>query len=101
MGQSNKKERRISALLPTNPVTTKVFSIFFIMNYFLEVKLNFYMQSKSRDVAHKGSTMKIDYNTRFLLAVRRKRKIIGYFIGHSEATARDGFHLSKHHATFA
>ena len=66
-----------------------------------EVKLNFYMQFKSRDVAHEGSTMKIDYNTRFLLAVRRKRKIIGYFIGHSEATARDGFHLSKHHATFA
>lgn len=57
------------------------------------------MQSKSRDVAHEGSTMKIDYNTRFLLAVRRKRKIIGYFIGHSEATAQDGFHLSKHHAT--
>ena len=51
------------------------------------------MQSKSRDVAHEGSTMKIDYNTRFLLAVRRKRKIIGYFIGHSEATAQDGFHL--------
>ena len=47
------------------------------------------MQSKSRDVAHEGSTMKIDYNTRFLLAVRRKRKIIGYFIGHSEATAQD------------
>lgn len=59
------------------------------------------MQSKSRDVAHEDSTMKIDYNTRFLLAVRRKRKIIGYFIGHSEATAQDGFHLSKHHATFA
>ena len=59
------------------------------------------MQSKSRDVAHEGSTMKIDYNTRFLLAVRRKRKIIDYFIGHSEATAQDGFHLSKHHATFA
>ena len=58
------------------------------------------MQFKSRDVAHEGSTMKIDYNTRFLLAVRRKRKIIGYFIGHSEATAQDGFHLSKHHATF-
>jgi hypothetical protein len=52
-------------------------------------------------VAHGGSTMKIDYNTRFLLEVRRKRKIIGYFIGHSEATAQDGFHLSKHHATFA
>lgn len=47
------------------------------------------MQSKSRDVAHEGSTMRIDYNTRFLLAVRRKRKIIGYFIGHSEATAQD------------
>lgn len=59
------------------------------------------MQFKSRDVAHEGSTMKIDYNTRFLLAVRRKRKIIGYFIGHSEATAQDGFHQSKHHATFA
>lgn len=59
------------------------------------------MQFKSRDVAHEDSTMKIDYNTRFLLAVRRKRKIIGYFIGHSEATAQDGFHLSKHHATFA
>ena len=42
-----------------------------------------------------------DGNTRFLLAVRRKRKIIGYFIGHSEATAQDGFHQSKHHATFA
>lgn len=49
------------------------------------------MQSKSSDVAHEGSTMKIDYNTRFLLAVRRKRKIIGYFIGHSEATAQDSF----------
>ena len=59
------------------------------------------MQFKSRDVAHEGSTMKIDYNTRFLLAVRRKRKIIGYFIGHSEATAQGGSHLSKHHATFA
>lgn len=59
------------------------------------------MQSKSRDVTHEGSTMKIDYNTRFLLAVRRKRKIIGYFTGHSEATAQDGFYLSKHHATFA
>lgn len=47
------------------------------------------MQSKSRDVAHEGSTMKIDNNTRFLLAVRRKRKIIDYFIGHSEATAQD------------
>lgn len=50
------------------------------------------MQFKSRDVAHEDSTMKIDNNTRFLLAVRRKRKIIGYFIGHSEATAQDGFH---------
>ena len=29
------------------------------------------MQFKSRDVAHEDSTMKIDYNTRFLLAVRR------------------------------
>jgi|GEM_PF-440526 len=38
------------------------------------------MQSKSRDVAHEGSTMKIDYNTRFLLAVRRKRKIIGILL---------------------
>ena len=59
------------------------------------------MQSKSRDVAHEGSTMKITNNTLFSLAVRAKRKIIGYFIGHSEATAQDGFYLSKHHATFA
>jgi hypothetical protein len=44
-------------------------------------------------VAHEESTMKIGYNTRFLLAVatteRRKRKIIDYFIGHSEATSQD------------
>ena len=53
----------------------------FHIELLFEVKLNFYRQSKSRDVAHEGSTMKIDYNTRFLLAVRRKRKIIGYFIG--------------------
>ena len=29
------------------------------------------MQFKSRDVAHEGSTMKIDYNTLFSFAVRR------------------------------
>ena len=57
----------------------------FHFEFAFEVKLNFYMQFKSRDVAHEGSTMKIDYNTRFLLAVRRKRKIIGYFIGHSDS----------------
>ena len=47
------------------------------------------MQPKAWDVAHEESTMKIGYNTRFLLAVRRKRKIIDYFIGHSEATSQD------------
>ena len=32
------------------------------------------MQSKSRDVAHEGSTMKIDYNTRFLFGGKEKKE---------------------------
>lgn len=47
------------------------------------------MQSKSRDVAHEGSTMKIDYNTRFLLAVEKKEDYrLFYWSQRSDRTRR-------------
>jgi hypothetical protein len=45
-------------------------------------------------------TLKIVENTLFLVGGKKKRKILGYFMGHSYAATQKGF-PSKHHATFA
>lgn len=70
---------RISALLPTNPETAKLFSIFFILNWFLKWNLIFTC-NQEQGCIYVDKPWKSCW---ILFFACQKRKILCYFIGKS------------------